>query len=76
LEKFNLVREAELKKATVHAGAQLNMVQLFEPFWKVEDTDKYAPEILIYADLIATGNSRNMEVANLIYREHIVGYFR
>lgn len=74
LEKFNLVREAELKKMTVHADIQLNIVQLFEPFWRVEDADRYAPDMLIYADLIATGNSRNIEVANLIYRERIVGY--
>ena len=76
LEKFNLVKEAELKKTRGHAGTQQNLVKLFEPFWRVEDTDEYAPELLIYADLIATGDSRNIEVADLIYKEHIVGHLK
>ena len=29
--------------------------------------------ILVYADLIATGNQRNIETARILYDEHIAG---
>jgi hypothetical protein len=50
-------------------------VELVGRFWQ---TDVVAPHgdtvhpILVYADLIATGNQRNIETARIIYDEHIV----
>ena len=73
LEKFNLAKKAELKKINDFAREQQNIVKLYEPFWRIDETDQYAPELLIYADLIATGNSRNIEVANIIYKEYVAG---
>jgi hypothetical protein len=50
-------------------------VELVGRFWQ---TDVVAPHgdtvhpILVYADLMATGNQRNIETARIIYDEHIV----
>lgn len=49
-------------------------VELFNRFWNfdtVENKQNIVPPLLIYADLIATGNVRNIETAKLIYNEHL-----
>ena len=54
-------------------------VEILERFWKpaelFEREDLVHP-ILIYADLLATGNERNIETAKIIYEEHIVRLIR
>ena len=75
-EKFNFVKDAELKKLKDRTSGHLNIVALYEPFWKINEGETYAPKPLVYADLIATGNGRNIEVANIIYKDFIVGYLR
>ena len=48
-------------------------------FWKFEpprpDKDLVHP-ILVYADLMATGDSRNIEVAEMIYDTEITRFVR
>ncbi|HTK83218.1 MAG TPA: type IV toxin-antitoxin system AbiEi family antitoxin [Bacteroidota bacterium] len=49
-------------------------VELRERFWRFENnqTDKnLVPPLLVYADLLATANARNIETANLIYDEYL-----
>jgi hypothetical protein len=41
--------------------------------WKYEDL---VHPILIYADLLATGNERNIETAKIIYDKHILELIR
>ena len=41
--------------------------------WTYEDL---VHPILIYADLLATGNERNIETARMIYDQHIVQLIR
>lgn len=53
----------------------LGKIELRERFWKfsqADDQQSLVPEILIYADLLATGESRNLETAKRIYDEYIV----
>ena len=53
-------------------------VEIFERFWELDNTnrpDYYVNTILIYADLIATGNQRNLETAEIIYERFITRYF-
>ena len=50
--------------------------ELLEPFWKFEtekldETHRVCPPLLIYADLVATGDARNIEVANMIREEYL-----
>ncbi len=54
-------------------------VELVARFWQTETIapqgDRVHP-ILVYADLMATGNQRNIETARMIYDQHIVQFIR
>jgi len=68
-----LLLEYRLKKDT--AGD----VEILERFWQPEETWQYEDlvhPILIYADLLATGNQRNVETAKMIYEQHIIRLVR
>lgn len=72
-----LLREARLRKAEEGAGNVL----LYRPFWPEEFARLYAEEtrgvvhpILIYADLVATGDPRNLEAARRLFDDHIARY--
>jgi len=59
-------------------------IELLEAFWNVKcdyknekDTArKIAHPILVYADLLATGDPRNIETAEIIYEKNIAEHFR
>jgi hypothetical protein len=46
-------------------------VEVYEPFWKIEDDQETAPPLVIYADLLLTGDERNFKTAKKIYAEFI-----
>jgi len=51
-------------------------VEVLETFWPVEyewPHPELAPPLLIYADLLATGDARNIETARMIYEQELVG---
>ena len=51
-------------------------LELIKKFWKFEN-DNYREithPILVYADLLATGDPRNIETAQIIYEKNIAGY--
>lgn len=50
-------------------------VEILERFWKPtaeQQPEDLVPPFLVYADLLATGNQRNLETAKMIYEQHIV----
>lgn len=54
-------------------------VELLHRFWQPETIVPHGETvhpILVYADLMATGNQRNIETARIIYDEHIVQLIR
>jgi len=54
-------------------------VEILERFWKPVEIWQYEDlvhPILIYADLLATGNQRNIETAKMIYEQHIIQLIR
>lgn len=54
-------------------------VEILERFWKPVEQWPYEDlvhPILIYADLLATGNQRNLETAKIIYEQHIIQLIR
>lgn len=59
-----------LKKTSEKSGATVEVLQKFWHFENRENPD-LAPVLLIYADLIASGDSRNLETARVIYEEYI-----
>jgi hypothetical protein len=54
-------------------------VELLERFWTLGKNWQYKDmvhPILVYVDLLATGNERNIETAKIIYEQHIVRLIR
>ncbi|MDQ3179878.1 MAG: type IV toxin-antitoxin system AbiEi family antitoxin, partial [Acidobacteriota bacterium] len=46
-------------------------IKIRRKFWNFNNDDKIAPPLLVYADLLATAESRNLEAAQIIYDEHL-----
>lgn len=63
----SLVREKKLRR--VKEGN----IKIRRKFWNFNETDIIAPPLLVYADLLATAKSRNIEAAQIIYDEHLAG---
>ena len=54
-------------------------IEIFEIFWEFEQDrlhNNLVPPLLIYADLLATGDARNIETARMIYEKELSKYFR
>jgi len=54
-------------------------IEILEIFWKFEQDrlhNDLVPPLLIYADLMATGDTRNIETARMIYEKELFKYFR
>ena len=54
-------------------------VEILEAFWQVKydcTLNELAPPLLIYADLMATGDARNIETAKMIYERELAGLVR
>ncbi|MEW5744412.1 MAG: type IV toxin-antitoxin system AbiEi family antitoxin [Nitrospirota bacterium] len=54
-------------------------IEILERFWKTTQEWQYGDKVhplLVYADLMATGNERNIEVAKMIYEEYLAGLVR
>lgn len=50
-------------------------VEIIERFWKPGENEPYGDlvhPILMYADLLTTGDQRNIETARMIYEQHII----
>lgn len=65
-------RLRKLAEPTYEAG----MVEILAPFWGAdEDEGPYVHPILAYADLIGTGDARNLEVARQLHDDRIARHF-
>lgn len=54
-------------------------VEILERFWQPDEAWQYGDlvhPILVYADLLATGNQRNIETAKMVYEQHITRLVR
>lgn len=54
------------------------VVEVHKRFWNFPDAPKYrnmVPPLLVYADLLATGDARCIETAKMIYDEHVAQLF-
>lgn len=70
---YRLLLECRLKKDP--AGE----VEILNQFWDYDEKEDYGERvhpILVYADLIATGNQRNIETAKTIYEKYILQLVR
>jgi hypothetical protein len=67
--KTELIRKLKLFKG---GNDKFGVVKLYKPFWRMpKEYNGYVHPILAYADLIATGDARNIETARMIKDEHI-----
>ena len=76
-----LLSAAKLKKAIEWTGDRPGIVRIYRPFWTDKLQGAFAPPmkdtvhpILIYADLIASADSRNLETARMLYDSTIAEY--
>lgn len=86
LNDVNLTRflgDLRLRKAMDVIGDKAETVTIYRTFWQenIADEDigtrkELVNPILVYADLVATGDTRNIEVARRIYDEYITRHFR
>lgn len=70
-------RAADLKLEMKMRKDPNGKVELLKTFWGTgcEQPDpELAPPLLVYADLLATGDPRNIETAKLIYAQHLDRY--
>lgn len=75
-----LLADAKLRKAVDWTADGPGIVRIYRPFWPEQITENNRrvdiPNVvdptLVYADLIATGDSRNLETARMIYDQFIV----
>jgi hypothetical protein len=54
-------------------------VEILRRFWNFTTVDQRAdvvPPLLVYADLLATGDERNTETARMVYEKYLVGLVR
>lgn len=52
----------------------LGNLKVYRKFWQFKEIAEYkVPPILVYADLVNTGNTRNVETAKMIYDKFIKG---
>ncbi len=54
---------------------QAGNILLYKKFWTNHDQQNIVPAILVYADLLNTGEPRNLETANILYNETIKDKF-
>jgi len=73
-QKYKLVQNERLRKVKEWDTIKNNTVKLYNKFWNGAQKEELAPTILIYADLIATADTRNLEVADKIYMDYIDGF--
>lgn len=79
-----LLGEARLRKAVNWTGDGSGIVKIYRPFWPVDkeyknqtgEANQIVHPILVYADLVATGDSRNLEAARIIYDKYIAEHIR
>jgi hypothetical protein len=73
----DLDRKALLKDLQLLPDAKAGNVEVCSPFWKVENTAFVVPAmktvhpLLVYAELIGSGNDRNFETARKIYAQYL-----
>ena len=50
------------------------VIQVYEPFWNIEEVQETAPPLAIYADLMITGDERNFKVAEKFLSKYLQKY--
>lgn len=46
-------------------------IEILQKFWKFGEVENVAPPLVVYADLLATADERNLETAQIVYDEYL-----
>lgn len=65
---IGVISKHKLKRRNV---GETGNVKLVERFWNFDTSETIAPPLLVYADLLATAQARNIEVAQIIYDQYL-----
>lgn len=69
----------QYRMTTAKPNDEHNLVEVRKPFWgegmRYGDRPNLVPPVLVYADLLATGDARCIEAAHLIYEEYLARLF-
>lgn len=69
----------EHRMTTARPNDAHNLVEIRKPFWgeglDIGHRADLVPDALVYADLLATGDARCIEAAQMIYEEHLARLF-
>jgi hypothetical protein len=75
--KFNLFVDYKSKRALLVLDSLFSRsklkgeVEILRKFWKFDDDNTIAPPLLVYADLVASADTRNLETAQIIYDPYL-----
>lgn len=75
LDLYTKETKTELMKKWRLVPDPAGRIQLYEKFWNNKIEQTYAPEVLVYADLILTNDPRCIETAKLIYDKYLANEF-
>lgn len=77
LTMYTRLSKAEMMKKNHLVPEKEGNIQVYKRFWGEMDkgSEKVVPTILIYADLIYSGNPRNLETAGRIYEQYLQNEF-
>jgi hypothetical protein len=75
LDLYTKETKTELMKKWRLIPDPAGKVQLYEKFWNNNTDQKYAPQVLVYADLILTNDPRCIETAQMIYDKYLANEF-
>jgi hypothetical protein len=75
LDLYTKETKTELMKKWRLIPDPAGKVQLYEKFWNNKTDQKYAPQVLVYADLILTNDPRCIETAKMIYDKYLANDF-
>src|SRR5690554_355159 len=64
----NLKQHGRLRKLKEQEQPEIT-IDVFNPFWSMQPNSLFAPELIIYSDLISSNEPRNIEVAQRIYHD-------
>ncbi len=67
----DFILKARLKK---DVNGNIELLNTFWEFDHARELKGLVPPVLVYADLMATANDRNIETAKMIYDKHIARY--
>ncbi len=74
----DLLHQVRLRKATLQPGEPVPNVVIYQTFWPLKqmvgEHHFVVNPVLTYADLIATGDPRNREVADMIFEKNLAKY--